>query len=73
MVRRTDALGFLAAVVEAAPAAVAGGFMQPALDHFEHLLSSGQRGQSIRARSLSALFKVRYHPILYFYYDAPGQ
>lgn len=44
--------------MDVVPAAVASGFLQPALLHFCDLLSSNTRGASIKSRSLGTLHKV---------------
>lgn len=44
--------------MDVVPAAVASGFLQPALLHFCDLLSSNARGASIKSRSLGTLHKV---------------
>ena len=56
--RRDDAVGFLAALVAAAPQHVAARFLAPALRHYAALLAPSQRARSVQAGSAAALLQV---------------
>jgi hypothetical protein len=56
---REDAVGFLAALMAAAPQQVAGRFLAPALQHYALLLAPAQRARSVQAGSAGAMLRVR--------------
>lgn len=51
-------MGFLAALMAAAPEQVAGRFLAPALRHYAALLAPSQRARSVQAGSAAALLQV---------------
>ena len=51
-------MGFLAALVAAAPQHVAARFLAPALRHYAALLAPAQRARSVQAGSAAALLQV---------------
>ena len=55
---RSDALGFLEALLVAAPVQLTTQFLEPALQHYSSLLLPSTRARSVSSRSMSSLLQV---------------